>query len=136
MFILYLNIILNDLIIDCLFIYFCIYLFSMWTILKSLLNLLQYCFCLMFWFFGHKVCWLLAPWSENKPISPALDGKVLKPLDSQGSPFITFIISFSLVAAKKIHGTKSRKFHKLNPGRYVNTFQATSIQPLTLCNLI
>ena len=36
----------------------CLYLFIwffflMWTILKSLLNLLQYCFCFLFWFFGH-----------------------------------------------------------------------------------
>ena len=29
--------------------------------LKSLLNLLQYCFCFMFWFFGHEACGILAP---------------------------------------------------------------------------
>ena len=28
--------------------------------LKSLLNLLQYCFCLMFWPFGHEACGILA----------------------------------------------------------------------------
>ena len=33
----------------------------MWTIFKSLLNLLQYCFCIMFWFFGRKACGILAP---------------------------------------------------------------------------
>ena len=37
-------------------------LFLMWTIfLKSLLNLLQYCFCFMSWFFIHKALWMLAP---------------------------------------------------------------------------
>ena len=29
--------------------------------LKFLLNLLQYCFCFMFWLFGSKACGLLAP---------------------------------------------------------------------------
>ena len=28
--------------------------------LKSLLNFLQYGFCFMFWFFGHKTCGILA----------------------------------------------------------------------------
>ena len=29
-------------------------------VFKSLLNLLQYCFCFMFCFFGHKACEILA----------------------------------------------------------------------------
>ena len=36
------------------------HLFWMWTILKSLLNLLQYCFCFMFWVFVLEVCGVLA----------------------------------------------------------------------------
>ena len=32
----------------------------MWAILKSLLNLLQYCFCFLFCFFGHEVCGISA----------------------------------------------------------------------------
>ena len=37
--------------------------FLMWTIffLKSLLNLLQYCFCFKFLFLGHKTCEILTP---------------------------------------------------------------------------
>ena len=31
----------------------------MWIILRLLLNLLQYFFCLMFWFFGCKACEIL-----------------------------------------------------------------------------
>ena len=31
------------------------------SFLKSLLNLLQYCFCLVFWFFGPKACGILVP---------------------------------------------------------------------------
>ena len=36
--------------------------FDVEPFLKSLLNLLQYCFCFMFWFFGHNTCGILAPW--------------------------------------------------------------------------
>ena len=45
--------------------------------LKSLLNLLQYCFCFLFWFFGPKACGILAPWPGIKPVPPELEGKVL-----------------------------------------------------------
>ena len=56
-----------------------IYLFIFWCgpFLKSLLNLLQYCFCSMFWFFGHEACGILAPQPGIKPASPALEGEVL-----------------------------------------------------------
>ena len=40
--------------------------------LKSLLNLLQYYFCLMFWAFGPEACRILAPQPGIKPIPPAL----------------------------------------------------------------
>ena len=36
--------------------------------LKSLLNLLQYCFCFMFWFFGHEARGLLAPQPNPHPL--------------------------------------------------------------------
>ena len=42
--------------------------------LKSLLNLLQYSFCFMLWFFGHEACEILAPWPGIKPAPPALEG--------------------------------------------------------------
>jgi len=45
--------------------------------LKSLLNLLQYCFCFMFWCFGHETCEILAPLPGIEPIPPALEDKVL-----------------------------------------------------------
>ena len=38
--------------------------------LTSLLNLLQYCFCFMSWFFGHNERGILAPQSGIKPVSP------------------------------------------------------------------
>ena len=45
--------------------------------LKSLLNVLQYCFCFMFWFFGCEVCGILVAWPGLEPTPPALEGKVL-----------------------------------------------------------
>ena len=41
-----------------------------------LLNLLQYCFGFMFWFFGCEACGILAPQSDIKLALPALEGKV------------------------------------------------------------
>ena len=45
--------------------------------LKSLLNLLQHCFCFMFWCCGLKACEISAPWLTMESISPASEGKVL-----------------------------------------------------------
>jgi len=60
--------------------------FFMWTIfLKSLLNFLQYCFCLMFQFFGQEACGILAPSPGIEPISPALEDEVLT-TGAPGSP--------------------------------------------------
>ena len=43
----------------------------------SLLNCLQYCFCLIFWFSDHKVHEISVPWGGNEPTLPVLEGKVL-----------------------------------------------------------
>ena len=45
--------------------------------LKSLLNLLQCCFCLCFGCFGLEACRILAPRPGIKPASSALEGNVL-----------------------------------------------------------
>ena len=52
-------------------------LFCYESFLKSLLSLLQYCFCSMFWSWGHEACGILAPQPGIKSTSPALEGKVL-----------------------------------------------------------
>ena len=44
--------------------------------LMSLLNLLQYCFSFMFWFFGHEACGISVLWPGIEPTSPALEGEV------------------------------------------------------------
>ena len=52
---------------------------SAFLILSSytLLNLLQYCFCFMFWFFGLEACGILVPLPGMEPSRPALEGEVL-----------------------------------------------------------
>ena len=45
-------------------------------ILKSLLHLLQYCFCFLM-FFGHEACGILAPQPGIEPTPLALEGEVL-----------------------------------------------------------
>ena len=44
--------------------------------LKSLLILLQYCFCFMLWFFGHGACGIFSLQPEIKPTFPALEGQI------------------------------------------------------------
>ena len=57
----------------------CLFLDFFWCgpFLKSLLNLLQYCFCFMFWIFGPEACGILAPRPGIKPTPSALEGEVL-----------------------------------------------------------
>ena len=53
------------------------FLLFFFEFLKSVLNLLQYCFCCVFWFFGPQACGILAPQPETKPTSLSLEGRVL-----------------------------------------------------------
>jgi len=68
--------------------------------LKSLLNLLQYCFCSAFQFFGLEACGLLAP----QP--PALEGES-QPLDDQGSPSFLLVLhrvgSYYFIYDERLH---------------------------------
>ena len=43
---------------------------SVWFFFKSLLNLLQYCFCLCFVFFWPRGMWDLISWSRDRTCSP------------------------------------------------------------------
>ena len=67
--------------------------FLMWTILKSLLNLLQYCFCFMFWFFGHEACGISAPQPGIEPTPPTLQGKVFTTGPPGKSPPLDILLS-------------------------------------------
>ena len=65
----------------------------MGTILKSLLNLLQYFFCFIFQFFGQEACGILAPWAEIKPAPPTLEGEVLTHLTPRKFPSYFFSVA-------------------------------------------
>ena len=49
----------------------------MWTIFEVFIDLLQYFFCFMFWFFGREACGILAPRPGIEPAPPALKVEVL-----------------------------------------------------------
>ena len=67
-------------------------IFLMWTIFfKSLLSLLQHCFCfLYFGFFGHEACGILAPWPGIEPTPPALEVWNLNHWVAREVPSVTF----------------------------------------------
>ena len=59
------------------FTYLSVKIIFIWTILKSLLTLLQHCLCFMFCFFGHEGCGVLVFQPEIKLAPLALDDEVL-----------------------------------------------------------
>ena len=60
--------------------------------LKSLLHLLSYCFCFVFWVFGLEACGILVPRPWMEPTSPALKGEIL----TTGPPRKSHICSSAL----------------------------------------
>ena len=44
---------------------------------KSLPNLLKYCFCFMFWFFDHQACGNFSSLTRDWTCTPALEDKIL-----------------------------------------------------------
>ena len=65
---------LSDYILQLLFFLRFFFFFYWWGLfLKSLLNLLQYCFCIMFWFFGQEACGILSSWPGIQPAPPDLE---------------------------------------------------------------
>ena len=63
----------------------------MWTILKSLLYLLQYGFYFMLWLFSHKTCGILASWPGVEPIHLQLECNVLT--TSLPGKFLPFVFN-------------------------------------------
>ena len=57
-----------------LFLLFLDFSFNVDHFLKSLLNLLQYFFCFMFWFFGYEACGIFTPQPRIEPAPPTLGG--------------------------------------------------------------
>ena len=57
--------------------FYSVFILRMSLFLKSLLNLLPYCFCFMLWLFGRKTCGILAPQPGIELKRPALEDEVL-----------------------------------------------------------
>ena len=85
--------------------------------LKSLLNVLQCCFCFISWFFGLEACGILAPQpgiepTHHPPALPhhmALEGKVLTTEPPGKSPIVIFwIIGMQRTIIKGEGGKTSR----------------------------
>ena len=55
----------------------CVFVCRGFFFFKSLLSLLQYRFCFMFWFFGPEACAILASWPGMEPTPPTLQGEGL-----------------------------------------------------------
>ena len=66
--------------------------FIMWTILKSLLNLLQYYFCFMFYFFGCKAHGILVP-VQGLSLHPVPRKHSLNHRTTRENPVLTFLES-------------------------------------------
>ena len=77
------------------------FFFFFWCdlLLKTLLSLLQHCFCFYFWSFGHGACWILAPWPGIEPVPLALEGNVL----TTGSPGNSLLIIFQSPVFHYLH---------------------------------
>ena len=64
------------------------------------MNVLQYCFYFMFWFFGHEACRILAAQPGMEPTPPALWDGVLT-TGHQGSPFTTTFLAHHCYLEKR-----------------------------------
>lgn len=63
--------------------------------LKSLLDLLPYCFCFRFWCFGQEACGILTSQGEIEPPCPALEGEILTAGPSGKSPRMHFWMTYN-----------------------------------------
>ena len=76
------------------------------------MNLLQYIFCFMFWFFGREACGILAPRPRIEPAPPALEGEVCT-TGPPGKSQREFIFIFScnleavLMSEHRVHWKRS-----------------------------
>ena len=99
---------------------FCHFFFKIFwcgQFLKSLLNLLQYCFCFIFWFFDLEAYWILAPQPRIEPVPPALEGEVLT-LDHQRSPSYLHLCNFDALCLESLSLCLTLSFPITCPNTY------------------
>ena len=79
----------------------------MWIILKSLLNLLQYCFCSVFWHFGDEARGIWAPPPGMEP-TPLLEDRVLN-IGSPGRSLTHLIVVYPVLSTLDVPGPRKEK---------------------------
>ena len=77
------------------------------SILKSLLNLFQYCFC-FFFLITHEVCGILASLPGIEPVPPALEGKV----STTGPPEKSLEEHFTKETKSELEPNKTHRYEK------------------------
>ena len=70
--------------------YFFKHFFKCGAFLKSFLNLLQYCFCFIFWLFGLEVHGIFSPQTRDWTFLPCIGRLKSYTLDHQENPYISF----------------------------------------------
>ena len=64
--------------------------------LKSLLNLLQHCFCFMFWFFGPEACGILVSLSRDQTYNPFIGRRSLNHWTAREVPWCVCVLLIDL----------------------------------------
>ena len=54
---------------------------------------IEYCFCFIFYFFGHEAHGLLAPQPGIEPVSPCIGRQILNPWTTREAPKLLIIAS-------------------------------------------
>ena len=52
----------------------------------------KYCFCFMFWLFGHEACGVIGPWPRIESTPPTLESEILTPGPPEKSLFLLFYL--------------------------------------------
>ena len=69
-------------------------------VLKSLLNLLQYCFCFMFWFFGREVQCNFSSLTRGSALTLYVRGRSLNHRTAREVPGASFVVPNKAVSTR------------------------------------
>ena len=80
------------------------FFFFFWggTFLKSLLNLLQHCFCSVFWLFGHKSCGIPSSPTRDWTCTPCIGRLSLNHCTIRGKPLTLTSFTFHVVVVRSL----------------------------------
>ena len=84
------------------FFLFCFVLFWAGPFLKSLLNLLQHCFCSVFWLFGHKSCGIPSSPTRDWTCTPCIGRLSLNHCTIRGKSLTLTSFTFHVVVVRSL----------------------------------